>query len=216
MGVSKMRFEPVQSYETTIRDNGTNSSFVFFTVPRRSLPENYLLLEGSQGAREVALPQYVLEELNLRGLPSVQNIGLWQLDRAIGVLLSPFAELHTPIYDTSWFAGRDYTLKALLESDDAIPPEISDFSKYLLHEAVIPFERSPLEGASLFNIVSHASGVGIGAYIGFVLAGSTPLLLITVPAGMILCGAAAGAARGLEEGLHRRIERLLSGRRVPA
>lgn len=62
---------------------------------------------------------------------------------------------------------------------------------------------------SIGNIVLKASGTGMGAFTGFVLAGDTPLLFILVPAGMILFGAAAGVARALEEGLRERVLKLI-------
>jgi hypothetical protein len=57
--------------------------------------------------------------------------------------------------------------------------------------------------------VVKASGMGIGAYVGFVAAGSGPLLLITVPAGMIICGAAAGIGKAIEDGLYQRILKMM-------
>jgi len=72
---------------------------------------------------------------------------------------------------------------------------------------VIPFERSPLDAESLTKILSATGGTGVGAYLGFVVAGGTPLAIVLVPAGMILCGAAAG----IGDGLYTRLKRWIAG-----
>lgn len=86
------------------------------------------------------------------------------------------------------------------------------FAEYLISARIIPFEQSPLSAESLGNIAASTSVTGVGAVVGYLIAGPTPLLLITVPAGIIICGAAAGVARGLEDGLRRRITRFIKGR----
>jgi hypothetical protein len=71
--------------------------------------------------------------------------------------------------------------------------------------------RKPLRYAA------STTGAGIGAYVGFVLTGPAPtaLLLISVPAGMIICGAAKGIADALENGLRDRLLRFLRGKAAP-
>jgi hypothetical protein len=67
---------------------------------------------------------------------------------------------------------------------------------------------------SLADIATKASPTAVGVYIGYEAAGGhTPLLLLTVPAGMIICGAAGGLARGLEEGIREKIKKMLSAKR---
>jgi hypothetical protein len=87
------------------------------------------------------------------------------------------------------------------------------FIRLICDEAVfsrmIPFQESPLDLHSLAELTVKATGVGIGAYAGFVASGGTPLVLITVPLGMVLVGAAAGLGRALEEGLRKRILSLM-------
>ena len=78
------------------------------------------------------------------------------------------------------------------------------FAEYLTMARVVPFENSPLSAESIGNIVS-ASGVGLGAYAGFVVAGGTPLIFVLVPAGMLLFGASAGLAQALEQGMRERV-----------
>jgi hypothetical protein len=50
----------------------------------------------------------------------------------------------------------------------------------------------------------------IGAYTGFLAAHDTPpLLLITVPFGILICASAMGLGQALEHGLRRRLNDLL-------
>jgi hypothetical protein len=87
------------------------------------------------------------------------------------------------------------------------------FSKLLLDEQVIVVEQSPPTITTLAHLLSHKSGaVAIGAYLGFQIA-TGPILLISVPAGMIVCGAASGIAAGLQQWLGARIARLQLRRR---
>lgn len=74
---------------------------------------------------------------------------------------------------------------------------------------VIPFSQSPLKALSLTEIIEKGSGVGIGASVGFLVAWGSPMLLISVPFGMILGGATAGIARGLEKGLEKKFLQML-------
>jgi hypothetical protein len=86
--------------------------------------------------------------------------------------------------------------------------EAANFTAYCLNKPLIPFEQSPLDLTSLTGLLT-ASGVGIGAFVGYVAAGGTPLIIITVPAGMVICGAAAAVAKGLETGLQYRLLKFL-------
>jgi hypothetical protein len=45
--------------------------------------------------------------------------------------------------------------------------------------------------------------------------GTGPLLFITVPAGMVIFGAAKGIGKALEEGLYERLVTWLRGEKVP-
>jgi hypothetical protein len=87
------------------------------------------------------------------------------------------------------------------------------FAEYVSMARIVPFENSPLGGDTLGEIITRASGVGLGAYVGFAVGGGSALVFILVPAGMILFGASAGLARGLEEGVRERVKRLVSGKR---
>jgi hypothetical protein len=78
------------------------------------------------------------------------------------------------------------------------------FRQALLFENVIVVEQSPPDLQSFTHLVTHATGVAVGAYVGASVA-SGPLLFITVPAGMIVMGAASGIGKALEAGLREAI-----------
>jgi hypothetical protein len=89
--------------------------------------------------------------------------------------------------------------------DDSIDLELTRFIEHLSYSPVIPVELSPLDLHSLGEVLTKGSGVAVGAWAGVVASGGTPLILLTVPAGMIIGGAAAGVGHALEEGLRERI-----------
>jgi hypothetical protein len=73
-------------------------------------------------------------------------------------------------------------------------------------EPTIIVERSPPSAETVMSLLSKGSGVAIGAYLGFLTAGDSPLYLYAaVPGGMILCCTAAGIAEALQLGLRERI-----------
>jgi hypothetical protein len=86
------------------------------------------------------------------------------------------------------------------------------FAQELLNSSRIPFEESPLKGVPLEKLITKASPTGLGALIGWAVAGNTPFLFIYVPAGIIIVRSAVGVGRALEEGLHVRIKRLFTGK----
>ena len=199
---------PVQSYLTTITDNDSNLSLSVVVVPSRSVPEAELELEGSEGNRIPEQIEYLLNQLRLRHLVDVPTD---RLHRAIAALLENPREINEPIYDTSFEAAKVFHLTRLIEDERTYTSsrDIKAFTDYVLNEDVIPFERSPLSGESLLKAVKLPA-VGMGAYIGFVAVGASPLLFISVPAGMILIAASAGAAKALEETVYELVKRLMS------
>jgi hypothetical protein len=75
-------------------------------------------------------------------------------------------------------------------------PNQLGFAEYVVYSDVIPFEESPLKGKSLMAIAGLA-----GVQIGFIVAGGSPMVLLTVPLGILLCTAAAELGPRLAEKL---------------
>jgi hypothetical protein len=79
---------------------------------------------------------------------------------------------------------------------------LAEFCTQLAYARIIPFESSPLGAESLATLAANsvkAGTVTLGATVGFIAAGKTPLLLITVPLGIVLCGASVSFAKWIEE-----------------
>jgi hypothetical protein len=85
---------------------------------------------------------------------------------------------------------------------------------FLLEQTVV-IEESPPEAVSLLNLIAHGTHLSIGSYLGYALAGgSIPLMFITVPAGIIVLGAAAGISNGLKNGLQKTVEKYFASNRT--
>lgn len=194
----------IQFYETTILDNDTNLSAHFILVPDRSLPGPDEI--NSTGLVNIETSEYYLNQLGLRDLFTIDYDDLSTL---LAAVISHAPQLSGSILDTSFEAERVYRVQEILNNPDLIPRLDREFADRLVNERFLPFERSPLAAISLSEL-AKAGGVGIGAYMGFVVAGTSPLIFISVPAGMIICGAAAGIAMGLQAGLKERLMRLIA------
>lgn len=181
-----------QIYETELHDRETNLSVRFVTVPARSMAEGEILRQP---------PEAVMEVLELQ--PLGEPLHASDMAYAMAALLEKSTESNVA------FEFFDLVRR----NSDAFAhdhPELLAFAEHVTFRSVIPFEHSPLGPDALGSILASGSGIGIGAGVGFMVAGGpTPLLLITVPAGMIICGSAKGVAEGLSEGLRYRIRRLM-------
>jgi hypothetical protein len=78
----------------------------------------------------------------------------------------------------------------------------SDFAQYLTYQPVVPYESSPLGGRSLSQILATAGSAA--ATVGTFADGHLVLLLL-VPGGIIICGAASGVAEALQVGLRTKL-----------
>jgi hypothetical protein len=80
--------------------------------------------------------------------------------------------------------------------------------------ADIVIEQSPPTAVTLASLLKGSGAVAIGTYIGLGLAqGSFPLMLVTVPFGIVVVGSAVGVSQGLQNGLNKAIERAISPRK---
>lgn len=90
----------------------------------------------------------------------------------------------------------------------------SEFAQYLAYAPVVPFESSPLAGKSLAEIITAVGGgtsaSGVGA-----LAAHDPMLLLTVPAGIIVYRAAWHIGDGIGIALRTLLLRLVGAEDTP-
>jgi hypothetical protein len=86
----------------------------------------------------------------------------------------------------------------------------------LVKETEIVIERSPVTGVGFASILHGASNVAIGSYLGMQAAGgSTSLMFVTVPGGILVVCSAAGIGKALEKGLNRQISAIFEGKTPP-
>ena len=175
--------EIVQFYETTVADRTKGHSFSFLVIPNRSLTV------AVQNADPTALDGLATQ----LGLQPLQPVRPSLLPQAImGMLLADEAE---NVQQLQAQAVLSQFLQSTKPSDD-----LMQFAEQIAFTDLIPFEGS-------FSLVSLAgkaaslasSPVGLGAFIGVIAGGTTPLLLVTVPAGIILCGTATAFAKVVNE-----------------
>jgi hypothetical protein len=84
-----------------------------------------------------------------------------------------------------------------------VNPELVD---EVFHGDVI-VERSPPDAIPLHGLIGQNAWIAVGSWVGFHAGGDGWIMLISIPGGVILMGAAIGIARGLMAGLGRAVER---------
>lgn len=116
-----------------------------------------------------------------------------------------------PIFLENLFRGIE-------QPEDALIVRASrEFEPYLrfFNDSTVVIEQSPPSGLEWQLMVKSASSVTIGTFVGLSIAPSnSPLLLLTIPAGIIVVGTAIGISRGLENGLNKKIATLINRRRL--
>jgi hypothetical protein len=183
----------VSAYEVELTDRESGLSLHCMAVPGQALAE--------YGPPEHWLDYLPVERLEQVGLPSDLSVALAAIllehedaQQAAAV----YRELHDP---ERWLAAWEGFRERL--------GPVLDFVEYAAYSPVVPLEQSPLDLHSLGSLLAGSSQVGGGAVLGIVVAGgASPLLFITVPAGIIVVGVAAA----FTEGLRYHIRRLM---RVP-
>ena len=180
------------SYETYLVDDklGPELALRFVTVPSWSLGRRSEVFRGS------------ILELDLHAMT------LEHAARALELRISnTTTALQLP-------AALESTLQPHMRADfSSVHPEspIGVFATRAAMEPFVPMENSPLEAQSLVSIVSRASlGGGAGAVAGLVTSGSVWAVLVSVPAGIIICGAAQGIGAALDQGLRYHLLRLMN------
>lgn len=177
---------PAQWYETTIYNREGEQAFTFVTVPARSRSDT-----------EIPGISAVQRQLGLRdrrrGPRMAGLIEPWALPFAIDIALGrderSFYEPWGPFFIDEHLRGNH-------------PGGPSPFAQHLAYAPLVPFESSPLSAKALSDLA--AAGGGIGAAIGAYATGD-PLLLLAVPTGIVVCGAAHGLADALRIGLRAKL-----------
>jgi hypothetical protein len=130
------------------------------------------------------------------------------LARALAIALSPrTGEIEPTAMRRALVGGQDEAISLVGDGESDLLP----FAEFAAFAKVIPFTESPLDLQSLAAIFAGTSAIGTGGALGYlVVAGAaSPLLLLSVPAGIVLCAAAYGVAQGLQPALKYRIMALM-------
>jgi len=177
-----------QVYETTVADRISNHAVRFLIIPHKDLSAS---IRHNDPAAMDALEDVL-------GLQGIRSISASDLPKTIaGMLLA----------DSEDAAFQKLQAKAVLDhilqtapsptTTAAATPELLAFAEHVAFSTLVPFEESPLGLVSLASKAAALSknGVALGAFIGVVAGGATPLLLLTVPTGIILCATAVAFAK---------------------
>jgi hypothetical protein len=190
-----------QVYETTIYDETGTFGFSALTIPARTYPPPNPQNHQTQSSAEWAMvyvfggdprdyhpmsfsvqPGEILTGTEGDGIPQVIARGIF------------------------------YSLLKGYKPKLATQALAREFASKMAAAQLIPFEESPLAALALDKIAINAAKhgpVAIGTTIGMITGGNSMLLLITVPAGIILCGAAASLVKWMDENRGRFWARLL-------
>ncbi len=188
----------LEIYENTVFNDRTNHGFQVISVPARSFVKSDQLE-----------PEVINRAI---GFAPICNVIASDLTWILAAILAEQPDLVRDLALSTKNDGNErneYLFNLVRDSEPFLFAEEMVFGKHVI------FEQSPISLESVGNLVRNASGIGIGAYIGLIVGENSPMLLVTVPAGMLICGSAAGVARALEEGLKIRILRLLRGDKDP-
>jgi len=181
-----------QLYETTIISDDSSHSARMVIVPH----------VGATASSDLAPPD-ILQELGLRKIAELEPANL---AHALAIVLSPSAEESEVESRLKEASSADSGRQLAVGSADR------SFAEIIAFDDLVPFRQSPLKQEVLAKLVTHATGAGVGAFVGFVAFGASPLLLVIVPAGMIICGAAKGVADALEQGLRDKLLALMKSK----
>lgn len=187
--------DPAQFYETTVHNRDGRESFSFVTIPVRSIPSGIEAPDAVGTARLLGLRE---PRLGDEGAIALRPVEAWSLPFLLDAMLGRPLDDFGPWRDPFWF--EDYLRGPRSRSGP------SAFAQYLAYSPVVPFESSPLGPKALSELATAGGGVGaaLGAY-----ATGDPLLLLVVPAGIIVCGAARGVADALRIGLRSKLLELM-------
>ena len=156
---------PAQYYWTTLYDRYQPQSLSFALIPSRSFG-------GS------AIPQLDTVAATFEGYYlGTGKIQPWHLPVLLASLLAADGQIQT-------ISG----IPAQLTDGKPVyvQPQNLGFAEYAAYSDFIPVEESPLKGKSLMAIAAAA-----GVNIGLIAVAGHPLVILTVPLGILLCTTAA-------------------------
>jgi hypothetical protein len=180
-----------QIYETTIADTASDLSAHFVTVPARSLGGSSYQFQGTEGPFETL------------GLLPVADVPFGGVARSLAAcLVSDDVETFVQKFRQGFEEETSHSSVHL--------PEPFVFAEYLTFARVVPFELPSLSADSLGNILT-AQVHGEAGYM-YHEETQTPVLAVSIPAGMVVCGSAPGMTRALDSGLRQRLLELVKSR----
>jgi len=196
--------ETVQLYETTVADRSSGYAFRFLAISQRSL-------RAAVQSNDPNVKEGLAQVLGLQQLQPVRPSALPQA--ILGML---HAEEASDLQQTQAQAVLAQFLQPPFPS-----PELLGFAEQIAFTDLIPFEESPINLVSLASKAATLakSPIALGAFIGVVAGGTSVFLLVTVPAGIILCGTAAAFAKVVDARRDEILSQLLGippkGKRTP-
>jgi hypothetical protein len=189
----------LQIFESTIFSDTNDQAVHVLVAPARSFVE----------PGDLKSPEALIGELDLKKIGSVSPTNLvFALDAMVGI---DECGRESPEGALEFLRAQTVPITHATQA----PTDVT-FAEQVAFSDLIPFEQSPVNLESLVGSAPKATGVAMGAYAGFVMSRGTPLILVTVPAGMIIFGAAAGVAKALEEWLRGRLLNLLKSESAKA
>ena len=178
------KLDITQWYETTVAERGTGRQFRFVGFPKRAVAPGDM-------ADVLASASEVVDRLELQNLG---RVAVSQLPQVIVALLQ--AEE----------ANVSENLATVTAFSQLLQPSVAEagimaFAEQLAYSDLIPFEQSPLSLVSLVGQIASASksSATLGAVVGLLAATGHPILLVTIPAGILICGGAMAVAKLMEE-----------------
>lgn len=189
-GFMKARYVS-QVYETTIVDSESGLSAHFITVPARSLGGDSYQSQRSEGP---------LESL---GLLRLADVPLGMTARSLAAcLVSEDADDFLQRFHDSFKEETVHPSTSL--------PHHFEFAEYLTFARRVPFEEDSLSADSLGNILTGQIH-GNAAYMSYERT-NTPVLAVTIPSGILICGATSQVAAALEDGMRQQLIELVKSR----
>lgn len=178
-----------QTYETTLVSHDNQYAVRIISIPARAIHEAYRnILDDLARATEAFDGQL------MQPIPS-----LMRLPVAVSAIVENPSDARYAVFRMLSAIEHPQT--------DTFSSSILAFAEQISYAELIPFETSPISLHTLADIASY--GATTATSVGLVAITHNPWLLITVPTGIVLCGAAQGVSKGLKTGLEYWTLRLL-------